>query len=215
MDFEKDSSNNKKQIGTEENPLVVKPERPYERPTTLLSWHAPARVFKQRTPAWFLSLIVLSLGLIAIFILLGQWSLVLVVIALDFMLFAMNLVQPEVQFYAISTTGIQVGKQRFGYEDLRSFWFSKDENSYILQFTTYMIFPPSIEMTLPMDADEAQREAIEEALLKYIPYHEGKERDWFAYVEQGINKITPWLPASLVSWYSSLHRKRLESIQKR
>ncbi|NTV31650.1 hypothetical protein HGA91_06775 [candidate division WWE3 bacterium] len=202
------------ELGTEKNPLVVKPEKHFERPVSLISWHSPSRVFKQRTPAWFLSLIVLSLGLIAIFILLGQWSLVLVTLAVDFMLFAMNLVQPEVQFYALLTTGIQVGKHKYGYDELKSFWFSKDDSAYILQFSTYMMFPPTIEMTLPMEADEGKRAEIEETLLKYLPYEEGKRRNWVDYIEKGVAKVTPWMPAGLVKWYSSVHTKRLEPLQR-
>ena len=201
-------------IGTEKNPIVVKPEKPYEKPSDLISWRAPARVFKNRTPAWFLGLLTLSVVLLVVLVLLNQWSLALVLVALDFLLFSMNMVKPEVQFYAVGTTGIQIGKQKLAYEDLQAFWFTQDDSDVILHVTTYLFFPPQVEMPLPLDDQEAFQAAIETELLRFIPYQEGKQRQWGKYVDQTINRITPWLPDSLVNWYTSLHRRRLEpSIQ--
>lgn len=175
---------------SENQPLVVQPEKPYERPETLVQWQAPARVFRGRSRNWFVGLFLLALILVIGLALLKQLTLMLAVIALAFALYALNRVEPKEIRYAIRTTGIKIGPREYYYHDLKWFWLVEEENRSVLHVSTYLSLPHLLVMVVP----EEKKDEIEKALLKYLPYHEEKQRDYVGWVENTVDFLAKLSP---------------------
>lgn len=194
---------NPTEFGTEEHPLIVKPEKPFEKPIDLLTWQAHTRIFKPRNPVWFLSLMIITIFVLIALVLLGQWTLTLAVVALVFVLFSVNLIEPKNQDYIITTLGLKLGPKTYEYDDLKWFWFDKSEEQEILYVSTYLNFPHLLEIPLSTENTQDLHDRIEAKLLKYLPYHEEKTRDVLKYLDRLILRISPWLPNSMVDWYTN------------
>lgn len=194
-------------VGTEENPMVVKPEQNFEKPTTLVTWRGLSRAYQPRNAGWFVSLFAISALVLVLLFVIQQWTLMLAIIAFVFSLVAMNWVEPNQQNYAITNTSIKIGTQRFSYEKLKWFWFEKNDHQTVLYVSAYRSFPHMLELPLPQDNVQEVHDMIENALLKYLPYHEEGEANWLRSLDGVISRITPWLPASAVSWYANRFHK--------
>lgn len=192
------------QPGTDKNPIVVKPEHPFEKPSDVIVWESHERVFSHQKPAWFVSLFAVTGSVVLILVLLQEWTFALALVAFGIGLFVMNIVEPGNQEYRITTTGIKIGKKRYSYDDLKWFWFNVSENHEVLYVSTYLNFPHVIEIPLLHTPEENTelKELIEAELLKYIPYHEEGQRNWMNIFEKAIYWLSPWLPKSVVEWYA-------------
>jgi hypothetical protein len=195
-------------IGTEENPLVVKPEKPFEKPEVLIKWNGKARVFVNRSAAWFVTFLLLAIIIVAVFMVFNNWSLALLVVAFTFMMFAMNLVEPNTRDYAVTTGEIMVGNKKYKYTDLNKFWFEEVSGQMILYVSTYLHLPHLIEIPLPQENANELREKIEKTLLKYLPYNTESRRDMYRVIDQVIDTIAPYLPKGVVDWYGAQFHPR-------
>jgi len=189
--------------GTDQNPIVVKPEKPYEKPSDVVTWESHERVFSHQKPVWFVSLFAITGAIVLSLALLQQWSFALALVGFAVVMFIMNVVEPGNQMYRITTTGIKIAEKRFGYEDLKWFWFGESENHDVLYVATYLNFPHVLELPLLHTPEENTqlKEQIETELLKYLPYHEEGQRNWMNTFDKIISWVSPWLPKSIVEWY--------------
>jgi len=182
----------------ESEPLVVRPEKPYEKPETLVEWEAPRRVFRKRPTSWFAGLFLLALILSIVFILIGQLTLVLVVVAFVFAVYSLNRVEPPHITNAVRTTGVRIGGKEYLYDRLKWFWIRKEEDQSVLYISTYLNVPHLLTLLLPKE----KQSEIEKRLLKYLPYHEEKGQDYMDWLDGVIGSITPRLPQSVVDLYA-------------
>lgn len=175
----------------------------YEKPETLVEWRGPLRVFHQREAGWFAGLFLLALILVIALALLKQFTLMLVVVAFTFAMYALNRVEPQETTYQIRTTGVKVGEKEYPYRNLKWFWLQKEGERLVLRISTYLSFPHLLILVAPLD----KQEQIEQALLKYLPYHEEKERDFLQWVERAVDFLSPRLPQPLLRLYSKVSTK--------
>ncbi|NCS32752.1 hypothetical protein GW793_04680 [bacterium] len=192
--------------GTENAPVVVKPEYPFEKPADVITWTSHERVFSHRKPVWFVALFALTGGVVLALVLLQQWTFALALITFAIVMFIMNVVEPGNREYRITTTGVKMGNKRFSYGDLKWFWFSELEEHDVLYIATYLKFPHILELPLADNNSEQFMDQIENQLLKYIPYHEEGQRNWMNIFDKLIYYISPWLPNKVVEWYANKTR---------
>ncbi len=135
---------------------------------TLLSWHAPGRPFKKRSKEFFTNMLLIMLAVEIILFLFSMYSLMLLVIALVFVTFALELVPPHPYFYKISTEGIRIQDYYFIWEELYDFYFTKQHGETTLHIGTKAFYPGEILLTL----GEVTPQQVKEVLLPYLPYRE-------------------------------------------
>lgn len=178
--------------------------KPYDRPKVLASWEAPSRVFRNREPVWFVGFLLLALIVLVLLVLMRQWSLMLAVLAFSVTLIVINVVEPEGREFQITTYGIKIGKSKVRYGELKWFWFEKEADETVLYVSSYVRFPQIFEMPLPKENADQLKAKIEEELLKYLPYHEEGERNWHNTLDNIISRIEPYLPKSVINWYTKI-----------
>ena len=201
-------------MGTEKNPIVVKPERPYERAVATVTWQGHARVFKNRQPVWFVGVLALSLVVAILLIISQQWTLLLAIAAFVVTLILINVIEPQTQNYAISPYGVKVGSKENKYNDLKWFWFEEEPYMTTLFISTYLQLPQVLEIPLPPNPTKELKEQIEDELLKYLPYHEEGERNWLNSIDTVVAQIEPYIPKKVIDVYINVIHKRLASNKK-
>jgi len=188
----------KKPSGSQENPLFVKPQAPFEKPKNLFGWEAPMRAYSQKGLSYLIALGLVAILIVLPLLFLRQFSLSLVVIASAFVLGVYGRVAPPDRHCEIWTTGVKVGDKLYLYKDLRAFWVKEEDGSLILHISTYLSLPYRLTMALKRE----EQEKIEEALIKYLPYQEEKERDFYASFNHLLENLVPKLPQRVVDFFS-------------
>lgn len=147
----------------EPEPVVVRrePER------DLVTWSAFARPFKRRTRQFYVTAIAIAsvVGLI-LFLAEGVMPVVLL-IALIFLFYVMNTVEPQVVEYKITTRGISMAGKKVDWGLLGRFWFAKRSDIDLLIIETSN-FPGRMEFVIK----EESKEEIKKALSSYLPEEE-------------------------------------------
>jgi len=147
----------------EPEPVVVRrePER------DLVAWSAFARPFKRRTRQFYVTAIAIAsvVGLI-LFLAEGIMPVVLL-IALIFLFYVMNTVEPQVVDYKITTRGISMAGKKVDWNLLGRFWFTKRASDELLIIETAN-FPGRMEFVIK----EENKEEIKKALSSYLPEEE-------------------------------------------
>jgi len=178
--------------------LFVKPQAPFEKPKNLFGWEAPMRAFNQKGLSYLIALGLVAILIIVPLLLLRQFSLSLVVLAGAFVLGVYGRVAPLDSHYEIWTTGVKVGDKLYLYKDLRAFWVKREDGSLILHISTYLSLPYRLTMAVKSE----EQEKIEETLIKYLPYQEEKERDFYASFNHLLENLVPKLPQGVVDFFS-------------
>ena len=141
---------------------------------TLFEWRAPGRPFKKRTRQYYLSSILIMLLIEVILFLFSQYTLMLVVLSLVFVVFALSAVPPRDFYYKISTEGIMVEDTFFIWKELYDFYFKKEYDVDVLHVGTKSFLPGEITLTI----NDKDKETIKKIILPYLPFREYVKPDF-------------------------------------
>lgn len=194
-------------------PIIVKPENPYEKPEDLVTWTAHSRVYQPKNSLWVVGFLTIGAIFLAILLLLQQWTFALAIVAFSFAILALNNIEPPDRSYTISTLGVRLGSKLYEYKDLKWFWFAVEDNAVTLTISTYMYYPYVLELPLPQIPTQQINiltDKIEQELLKHIPYHEENKKGMFKWLDSAVDRVTPWLPQSAIEWYEKNVRSRIK-----
>lgn len=150
-------------------PVTVRPE-PLK---VLYQWKAPSRPFKKRDREYFTTLWAIALLVGLILLLLQEWVLIVVIVALLFLNFIMNTIPPEEIEYSITNRGLAIGKVKYAWLELRRFWFAEKWGQKILYVDTVSPLPGRLTLMMG-NANQAE---IQKVLSLYILFEE-PEKTW-------------------------------------
>ncbi len=159
------------------NPVVNQPIPEKD----LLGWIAPARPFKRRNREFYIT--VISIAAIAGFIIfLAEGMMpVILIIALIFLFYIMNTVEPENLEYKLTDQGIKIAGTKTGWQFTKRFWFTTRLGTELLVVETTII-PGRLELVIKPE----MKEEIKKIMLTYIIEEEAspstldKLSSWFA-----------------------------------
>jgi len=146
-------------------PVEVLPSRQLK---VLLSWQAPARVFKKRSREfWSTALsIAFLLGVILFFI--KEWLLIIVIVSAIFVYYVLSNVPPEAVEHQITNRGIRTGGRTYRWEEFLQFWISENFGQKVLNLETLARIPGRLELLLGSQGEKK----LKTLLLKYLPEEE-------------------------------------------
>lgn len=151
---------------------------------TLLTWQAPGRPFQKHNKIFYVNILLLMLFIETILFLFSQYTLMMVVLSLIFVVFVLATVPPTNFRYRISSEGITIEDHFFLWQELYDFYFKKRYNVDILHIRTKSMIPGELTLTL----GEISKEHIKSILLSYLPYREiikqtfvEKSGDWLSH----------------------------------
>lgn len=107
-------------------------------------WESPDIVKIRFTKKAFLILLGASMLLVLYFAILGQYALMMALLALVFLIYVYGTAEPRSIKYKITSRGIDIGSKLYEWYMLDSFYFTKKEEKYFFFVDTKLKFPPSL-----------------------------------------------------------------------
>lgn len=154
---------------------------------TLLSWTAPSRPFRSKNHSYYttIAILVILLGLIAL--LMQEFLLIGVLLALTFVAYVLAFVPPHDVDYKISTQGITIGDHFYFWHELDSFWFKEKEGLKVLYIQTLLRFPGQLMLVLKGQDEEE----IKKIVARFLPFLEKPKMSTFDRWSESLAKHFP------------------------
>lgn len=150
---------------------------------TFLSWTAPGRPFRKKGREFFLSVALIVFLIEVILMLFADYSLMLTVGALTFLLIVLSTVAPSDFHYRISSQGIKVEDHFYLWQELYDFYFKKIEGMDTLVIRTQALIPGELKISLGLISRDHARQIV----MHFLPYREivrpdfmEKSADWLS-----------------------------------
>lgn len=169
-------------------PVVARPEPE----KILLSWKAPARIYKKRNREYFTTIAVIVILVSVILFFAKEFLFIAVILSLAFVSYALAAVPPHEVEYVISNKGIRSGGQLYHWQWLRRFWFESKWKQEMLVVENLATFPGRLMLVL---TPEVKKEELEKQVGAYLI----KERPQFTFVEKAANWLSRKVPLDIDS----------------
>ncbi len=154
---------------------------------TLLSWEGPSRPFRKKDRSYYTTIAVLVILLVLIALLLREFLLIGVLLALAFVSYVLAYVPPAHTKYRISTQGITVGEDFYFWHFLDSFWFKEKDGSKVLHIATRFRFPAQLMLVLNSNDEEK----VKKIVARFLPFIELPRKSWMEKWSEGLQKNFP------------------------
>ncbi len=135
-----------------------------------VSWEAEEYIVRDHDALWYLGLIVINAGLIALAVWQGWWTFIALVIACDLVILTSNLRPPRKIKYSLDNEGLTEGERLRKYEDFRAFGILKEGSNYSAVLIPKKRFGTRTRVYFP----ETNGEAIVDMLGARLPMEEIK-----------------------------------------
>ncbi len=142
--------------------------RPPRKSTSIdkIEWTAPEFIRYKKSKRWFVLPVIVALVIIIIAIFNKNFLLAIATVLAAFVVCIYAIKEPRQIIFSISGRGIQVGKNRHKFEDLKSFWIFYDPPEVKeLSIRSRKMFIPYIK--IPLDNQDPAK--IRKLLLNFLP----------------------------------------------
>jgi hypothetical protein len=136
-----------------------------------ISWNTVEYLHKEKNPDWYwiVSIITISIALISIILNNIIFAILIIISSFTLALFASK--KPEVITITLDSAGVLMGKNRYLYKDLDSFWIEVRDSYPRILFKSKKIIMPYVVILI----EDTDQEKIKEFLLEYLPEEEHSE----------------------------------------
>ena len=142
----------------------------------LFTWQSPEREWSEKTRAWYVIYSAFFVFVIAIAAILGQYLLIMAVIAFVFLWFTQAAIQPEISEHTITTVGIKSFDKLFKWKNIKQFWVSvKGQTKFLNIDVIEDETKPNTYKRVSIILNENDDKEIFFILLNYIDYGDRKE----------------------------------------
>jgi hypothetical protein len=141
----------------------------------IYSWTAPERYWEKKGKEWYLAYSLFFVLIVLVLAVLGEFIMILGVLAFMFLWFAQAYIPPKIVEHSITTIGIRAYDKLYKWKEINHFWFSK-KNGVIRLHLEQPIENSKVttRVTLIID-DENEDEQIFEILMKFLDYGRREE----------------------------------------
>lgn len=99
---------------------------------SVYKWEAPERVFEQKDKKWYLIISSVSVFIIVLSLLTGNYGLVIAIVALIILLYALNSVAPQNLSHELTNKGVSINTILYPWRKIDRFWISsRGENLFL------------------------------------------------------------------------------------
>lgn len=134
----------------------------------VITWEAQEYVQHDKNTGWYVGLVVIGLGLIALSVWVGWWSCVLLVVVSVVALFVYTIRPPRVLKYRLDEKGLTEGEKLYAYKDYKAFGVLQDGAHFAIVLTPRKRFASRVTVFFP----ENQGEVIVDAFGARLPMEE-------------------------------------------
>ena len=135
------------------NLLMGKKSRESKK-SEIVNWDAEEYVARDKNGGWYVGLILVSGGLIALSIYLGWWSFTVLVVLSAIALIIYSVRPPRVLHYSLSDKGLSEGNRLYDYSEYKSFGVYQDGEHFAIMLTPRKRFSPGVTVYFPKESGE-------------------------------------------------------------
>lgn len=141
-----------------------------------ISWQAPEFRHYQKDPAWYTTLIAITILIVGYFFIQKDYFGAITIAIIGAMLVYFSRQIPETVDIELDHKHVKFGNMLFPYKHLKSFWivYSDNHKTLNLESTTY------INNLIILELQDQDPDEIRNFLLNYLPEHPEKTRETFA-----------------------------------
>lgn len=137
----------------------------------IVNWEAEEYVQRDKGAGWYVGLIIISVGLVALAVVLQWWTFMILVILSAVALVIYSVRPPRMVHYSLSNKGLSEGSKLYDYENYRAFGVLKEEGKFAIVLTPRKRFSPRVIVYFP----EEKGEEIVDAFGGRLPMEEVKK----------------------------------------
>ena len=142
--------------------------------TGLVEWETEEFDKHERSTVWYLGFGTILLLALAYTVYIGQWLLSALIVMVGVSIYLSGRIKPNKIKCLINERGVSIGDKQFGYDQLKTFWFSKTEEGIKLNLITIFRLMPVVSIKITNELEPK----IREALMSVIPESKNKKEDW-------------------------------------
>ncbi len=137
----------------------------------IVNWEAREYVQRSKNGGWYVGLVAVSLGLIALSVWLGWWTFTALIVLSAISLVIYSVRPPRTLHYSLSSKGLSEGSRLYDYSEYRAFGVLQEEGNFAIVLTPRKRFSPRVTVYFP----EERGEEIVDAFGARLPMEEVKE----------------------------------------
>lgn len=153
---------------------------------TLLTWKAPARIFKHRSREFYTTVGALVLLLSIILVFAKEFLLIGVILAMGFVSYVLASIPPEQITQIITNKGIRTGEKLYPWETLGRYWWQEKWHQTYVNIES----PGRIPSTLILLVGEGNKEDIDRVVKTYL-IMEKPSPTWFDNAAKWLQEKVP------------------------
>ena len=136
----------------------------------IVNWQAKEYIQREKNVGWYVGLVVVSLGLIALSVFLQWWTFTALVVLSAVCLVIYSVRPPRELHYSLSNKGLSEGNRLYDYAEYKSFGVLKEGANFAIVLTPRKRFSPRVTVYFP----EERGEEIVDAFGARLPMEEVK-----------------------------------------
>lgn len=141
-------------------PVVTQPEPE----KTLVSWEAPARLYKKRNHEFYTTILALVFLLSVILLFAKEFLLIGVIFSFGFLAYVLASVEPETVTHSLTNKGIRSYDKFVSWDECLQYWWEEKWNQQLLHILTPNRFPRSIILLV----GSGDKDQINKVVANYI-----------------------------------------------
>lgn len=129
-----------------------------------ISWYSHEYIYKEKTSDWYwiVGIVTVSIAIIAIILANFIFAILIIISSFTLSLFAAR--KPELIEVSIDNLGVNVGKTRYSYREIESFWIEVEDNHPRILLKSHRFFMPFIVILIGKEDYQMIHEALSKKL---------------------------------------------------
>ena len=136
----------------------------------IVNWEAKEYIQRDKNAGWYVGLVIVTIGLVAISVLLEWWTFTALIVLSMVCLIIYSVRLPRELHYSLSDKGLSEGNRLYDYAEYRSFGVLREGANFAIVLTPRKRFSPRITVYFP----EERGEEIVDAFGARLPMEEVK-----------------------------------------
>ena len=120
----------------------------------IVNWDAREYILQEKKTGWYVGLVVVALGLIALAVWQEWWTFVVLVVLATASLWIYTVRPPRVLHYSLGNKGLSEGNKLYPYEDYRAFGVLKEGKNFAIVLLPRKRFAAGVKVYFPEEAGE-------------------------------------------------------------
>ena len=143
--------------------------------TKLFEWESPERHWLPKEKSWYVTYSLFFVLLILVSVLIGEYILVVAIIAFAFLWFVQGSTPPSMVQHTITTLGVKTYDKLYKWKNIKHYWFSESKSGKLLNLEIVDDNKPDFVKRLSLVLNKGDDVSVFTAMNKFADYGDKDE----------------------------------------